>query len=125
LAQRGWDSSGSSIVQSLGATTKKASQAGVKTRAERSGKEKSAGKRLAGSLEEVADVSRQVDFRLERAVELFHEEYHDRFSPRERFEGTNLLGEDKNARIFLTLPEDDRDFWIERMIRGVLPQSNV
>jgi hypothetical protein len=80
---------------------------------------------LAGSLEEVADVSRQVDFRLERPVELFHEEYYDRFSPRERFEGTNLLGEDKNARIFLTLPEDDRDFWIERMIRGALPQSNV
>jgi type IV secretory pathway VirB10-like protein len=102
------------------ATTKKASQAGVKTRAERSGKEKRARKRLAGSIEEVADVSRQVDFRLERAVELFHEEYHDRFSLRERFAGANLLDEDKNARIFLSLPEDDRDFWIEQMIQGAL-----
>jgi hypothetical protein len=103
------------------ATTKKASQAGVKMRAERGGcKEKSAGKQLAGAIDEVADVSRQVDFRLERAIDLFHEEYHDGFSLRERFEGANLLGEDKNARIFLSLPEDDRDFWIERMIQGAL-----
>jgi hypothetical protein len=53
--------------------------------------ENSAGRLLAGSIEEVANMSHQVDFRLEKAVEVFPEEYHHRFSPQERFEGTTFV----------------------------------
>jgi hypothetical protein len=54
-------------------------------------------------------MSHQVDFRLERAVELFPEECHHRFSPQERFEGTEVVSWGKKARMFPTLPEDEGD----------------
>jgi hypothetical protein len=98
------------------------SSTGIKTRVERSGKEKTAGKQLAGSIGEVAAVSWEVDFRLEHAIELFSTEYHDRFSPPERFVASNILGEENNARIFCTLPADDRDYWIKKMIQAAMPE---
>jgi hypothetical protein len=87
--------------------------------------ENTAGRLLAGSIEEVANMSHQVDFRLERAVELFPEECHHRFSPQERFEGTEVVSCGKKARMFPTLPEDDGDLWTGRMIPDALRMPEI
>jgi hypothetical protein len=116
----------SKAVKAATTTNGTAGTGGFKTRAERSGKEKSAGKQLAGAMGEVAEVSRQVDFRLENAVTLFHEEYVHQFEPRECFVGENLLGEEKNARIFITLPPGKyRDYWITQMIQEAMGGRSV
>jgi hypothetical protein len=104
--------------------TRKPSSTGIKTRVERSGKEKTAGKQLAGSIGEVAAVSWEVDFRLENAIELFSAEYQNRFSQPERFAASHILGDEKNARIFITLPADDRDYWIKKMIQAAMAKRS-
>jgi hypothetical protein len=80
-------------------------------------KSRSSGLQIAYAIEEVADVSREVDTRIERAFKLFEKQYGKKLSKEEMRTGYRLLGSENEARMFLALPSGERrDDWVETNI---------
>jgi hypothetical protein len=80
-------------------------------------KSRSSGLQIAYAIEEVADVSREVDTRIERAFKLFEKQYGKKLSKEEMRTGYRLLGSENESRMFLALPSGERrDDWVETNI---------